>query len=133
MYPHAMHALVREVRAALKTHADPGRAPQMQAYMKSEMPYRGVAAPAQKKIFREVFARQELGCEDRRAVARELFFGAKFREERYAALAVTDRKKCQTFDAMPLYEEMIRAGAWWDLVDWIASHHVGDVLVAEPR
>jgi hypothetical protein len=33
------------MRAALLEAADPERAPRMQAYMKSEMPYRGIAAP----------------------------------------------------------------------------------------
>lgn len=126
-----MHPLVREIRAALKANAHPARAPRMQAYMKSAMPYRGLSAPVLKKIMRDVLARHELGCEDRRVIARELFFDASYREERYAALAVTDHAKCQTCEAMPLYEEMIRVGAWWDLVDAIASHHIGDVLVAD--
>jgi 3-methyladenine DNA glycosylase AlkD len=50
------HALVREVRAALKAAADPVKAPQMQAYMKSSMPYRGVDSTRQKRIWRQTFA-----------------------------------------------------------------------------
>ena len=49
------HPLVLEVRAALEKAADPAKAPKMQAYMKSAMPYRGVSSPEQKAIWREVF------------------------------------------------------------------------------
>ncbi len=130
------HAIVREVRAALAAHADPERAPRMQAYMKSAMPFRGVPSTVQKRLYREIFAEHRaMTCEERRAVARELFTKAKFREERYAALALTDQRRhvtCQSMEAMPLYEEMIVLGAWWDIVDWVAGHHLGDVLRNEP-
>ena len=132
-----MHALVREVRASLRDVADPARAPQMQAYMKSEMPFRGVPAPVQRKAFKEIFARHaELSCEEARDVAAELWRGAKFREERYAAIALVDPKRpamraCQTMEALPLCEEMIVTGAWWDFVDWIASSHLGAILGGE--
>ena len=46
------------------------------------------------------------------------------REERYAALLLTGDRRYrdyQTLDALPLYEELIVTGAWWDFVDAIAS------------
>ena len=134
-----MSTLAKDIRAALRAHGDASRAAKMQAYMKSAMPYRGVTAPIQRGIFKEAFARHaELSCEDARAVAGELWREAKFREERYAAIALVDPKRramraCQTMAALPLYEEMIVTGAWWDFVDWIASSHLGAVLVAEPK
>ena len=44
--------LVRAIRDALTRAADPGRAPQMQAYMKSTMPYLGVRLPETRRIAR---------------------------------------------------------------------------------
>jgi 3-methyladenine DNA glycosylase AlkD len=38
----------------------------------------------------------------------------------------------QDMSAVPMYEEMIVAGAWWDYVDALATHHVGNVLRKEP-
>jgi 3-methyladenine DNA glycosylase AlkD len=134
-----MHALVKEVRTVLRENADPERAAKMQAYMKSAMPYRGVTSPVQRGLFKEIFARHAaLSCEDTRAIAGELFGDAKFREERYAAIALVDPKRramrgCQTMEALPLYEEMIVTGAWWDFVDWIASHHLGAILASERK
>jgi 3-methyladenine DNA glycosylase AlkD len=131
------HQLIKEVRAALKEAADPVKAPQMQAYMKSLMPYRGVSAPVQRALWRRIFGQYPLMPEAQwREVALELWRKAEYREERYAAVAFTDLKiylPHRTIDAVPMLEEMIVTGAWWDFVDVLAGHHLGDVLRANPR
>ena len=105
--------------------------------MKSSMPYLGIAGPVQKAIFKEALCAHPLGSlEEWARVALELWRGAEFREERYAAIAVTGASRYRAFNtmaAMPIHEEMIVTGAWWDYVDPIASHQVGDVLRVEPR
>lgn len=130
------HALAVAVRRALEAHADPVRAPQMQRYMKSAMPYYGVGAPVQKRLWRQLFAEHVLeSCAEVRSVALELWRHARYREERYAAIALTDMKRytsCQTMEAVPMYEEMIVTGAWWDYVDTLASHHLGAILERDP-
>ena len=54
------HRLIVEVRGALKRSANPVKATQMQAYMKSAMPYRGVSSPEQKAIWKAVFTAHPL-------------------------------------------------------------------------
>jgi 3-methyladenine DNA glycosylase AlkD len=57
---------------------------------------------------------------------------AEFREERYAAIELTDGRRVESFqtpDALPMYEEMIVSGAWWDYVDVIASRRIGLYLL----
>jgi 3-methyladenine DNA glycosylase AlkD len=131
------HPLVHAVREALKAHADPARAPGMQKYMKSAMPYRGISAPVQKRLLRQVFAAHPIAsCGELRAVALELWRGAEFREERYAAIALTDHRRyahCLDMSAVAMCEEMIVTGAWWDYVDVIATHHLGTILERAPR
>ena len=132
-----MHELTRAVRSALKAHANPADAAPMQAYMKSAMPYYGVKSPVQRRLFREVFASHPLRSRaELEGVALELWRGARFREERYAAIHLTDQRRYdawRTIDAVPVYEEMIVTGAWWDYVDVLASHHLGAVLRRDPR
>lgn len=131
-----MTALAVAMRGALANAADPERAPGMQAYMKSEMPYRGISAPDMRGIAKRVIADHPLtSCEEWRAAVLELWRGAGFREERYAAielLANRRHKDCRTPEVLPLYEEMIVTGAWWDYVDEI-SHHVGNLLRSHPE
>jgi 3-methyladenine DNA glycosylase AlkD len=129
--------LLLAVRAELERVADAARAPQMQRYMKSAMPYHGVAATPFRAACRRVFA--DVSFESAgawRAAVLAIWRGARFREERYAAVELAGHRRArphQTLDALPMYEEMIVSGAWWDLVDALATHRIGDLLRAFPR
>jgi 3-methyladenine DNA glycosylase AlkD len=126
---------VERVRVELRAAADPDRAPQMQTYMKSTMPYLGVPVPAVRALVRaEAKARPPASTEDLAATAGALWREAAHREERYAATALTAvpaARRLQTMALLPLYREMITTGAWWDHVDEVA-HRVGALLVAYP-
>ena len=128
------HPLAGEVRAALARAADPVKAPKMQAYMKSRMPYRGVSSPDLKRLWRQIFPAYQLSRAEWKAVALELWRRARYREERYAAIALTDLARYRPYrtpESLPMFEEMIVTGAWWDLVDALATHHLGDVLKSD--
>ena len=82
--------LVDTIRARLAAEADPVRAPQTQAYMKSEMPYLGVPLPRVRAIVRaEAAERPPATVADLTATVRELWRPAIYREERYAATELT--------------------------------------------
>jgi 3-methyladenine DNA glycosylase AlkD len=129
-------ALTEAVRAGLAQVADPAKAPAMRAYMKSAMPYLGVAAPARRGLTRELFA--NFALPDRKSftdTAVKLWQNAAYREERYAAIDLTGYRayaRWQDYSLLPLYEEMIVTGAWWDYVDEIAIRRIGPILRAEP-
>lgn len=129
-------ALIRSLRRALADAADPRKAPGMQAYMKSEMPYLGVSTVPLRKASKAVMAAHPLAsCEDWRDTVLELWRKARYREERYAAIELAGHsryREFQTLDTLDMYEEMITAGAWWDYVDTIASHQIGGLLSRYP-
>jgi 3-methyladenine DNA glycosylase AlkD len=128
--------LARLVRRRIAEAGDASRAPRMQTYMKSAMPYRGVTAVPLRAICRTAYA--ELPLSDRaewEACVRLLWDEAAYREERYAALALTSHRayrQHQDPDTLPLYRHLVVTGAWWDLVDSLASHGVGAVLADYP-
>ncbi|HEX6246723.1 MAG TPA: DNA alkylation repair protein [Nocardioidaceae bacterium] len=131
----AADSLVETLRARISDAADPERAPAMQAYMKSAMPFRGVAAAPLRRICREVLDAHRL--EDRatwqRAV-RALWDAAGYREERYAALVLTGHRFYRAFQdpaSLDLYRHLVQTGAWWDLVDGVATNRVGPILRAD--
>lgn len=105
--------------------------------MKSTMPFRGVPSPVQKRLWRAAFAAHPLPTvTEWRRVVLELWRGAAFREERYAAVGLASDPRYLSFrtrTALPMLEEMIVSGAWWDYVDALASHPLGDVLVSDKR
>jgi 3-methyladenine DNA glycosylase AlkD len=131
----ASRALVADLHGALAALADPARAPAMQRYMKSSMPYLGIPTPPLRRTCRAVFARHPLdGPDVWRDTVLALWRPATHREYRYAAIELASDRRyvaLQTGRAIPMYEEMIVTGAWWDYVDQIA-HRLGDVLRCEP-
>jgi 3-methyladenine DNA glycosylase AlkD len=124
--------LVAALRRALAEQADPLKAPGMQAYMKSDMPYRGVASPGQKAIFREALASHQIS--DRQVwmdTILELWDRASYREERYAAIAVLSHRAYAAYrdpQTLPLIDHLVVTGAWWDHVDALATRTVGPLV-----
>jgi 3-methyladenine DNA glycosylase AlkD len=129
-------SVLLEIRKAMSAQADPTRAKAQQAYMKSTMPYHGVTMPEVRSITRQAFAGLDtLSCERWRTEVLAIWRGARFREERHAAVMLaSDRRHtaCRAPDAMPMLEEMVVSGAWWDHVDEIA-HVVGEILRTHPK
>ena len=125
--------MIEAIRSGLAELADPAKAPGMQAYMKSLMPYHGVPAPVLRKLTNAVFAAHPLASfTEWRDTARALWREAEYREERYAAQGLVGHRLYrvhQTPKAMPLFEEFIVDGAWWDHVDDIAIHRIGPLLI----
>lgn len=128
--------LAQSLRAELKARAIAEKAQTKQTYMKSAMPYYGVNLPELRAVSKRVFAEHPLtSCEQWQRTVMDLWRQAKFREERYAAIELLDMKKhreCWTPLLMPLLEEMVVTGAWWDLVDGIA-HVFGRIAAQAPR
>ena len=61
-----------------------------------------------------------------RSTVLTLWRDAEFREERYAASALTDTpsaRRLRSPDLVPMYREMIISGAWWDHVDEVVAPH----------
>jgi 3-methyladenine DNA glycosylase AlkD len=129
-------ALIRALRQALGEAADPAKAPFMQAYMKSEMPYLGVQSVPMRKAAKAAIAAHPLASfEQWRGTVLHLWRNARYREERYAAIELAGHRlyrQYQTLDALAMYEEMITSGAWWDFVDSIAAHQIGGLLRRYP-
>ena len=116
--------------------ADPARAPGMQAYMKSAMPYHGLKSAQVDEISKRVFAQHPLAsCGEWSGAIVELWRTAEFREERYAAIRLIwfkAHRECWSPELMPMLEEMIVTGAWWDYVDSLAQV-VGALLRSHPK
>jgi 3-methyladenine DNA glycosylase AlkD len=134
--PPEATALAEEVRARLASAGDPERAPAMQAYMRSAMPFRGVSAPMVRAVCRERFQTHPMpDARAWQAAVLLLWDEAAYREERYAAILLAGHRRYRPHQApetLRLYRHLVETGAWWDTVDVIAATHVGAVLRAHP-
>jgi 3-methyladenine DNA glycosylase AlkD len=126
-------AAVSFVRDALESAADPSKAAQMAAYMKTEMPFYGVQKAGRTTIMREL--KRRFPPADRGAYTDLVLslWNLTHREEKYLAIAYA-----RAFDgyvdaaSVPLFRTLIVEGAWWDFVDEIATKLVGGALAKEP-
>ncbi|HEX2405284.1 MAG TPA: DNA alkylation repair protein, partial [Acidimicrobiia bacterium] len=123
----------RFASAALTAAADPSKAAGMQAYMKTDMPFYGVQKPARDVILRDLvrdFPPSEAAGYEQLVLG---LWDLPHREEKYLALGVARRfEEFVTLEALPLYRRLIVEGAWWDLVDEVATHLICDLVVRNP-
>ena len=124
--------VVASIRSALEAGGDRERALQQQAYMKSTMPFFGLPAPRLKAELRPLLRDWDPADETSWAsTVRALWDEATHREEWYAAIALARHRRARAWlepASLDLWEHLVVTGAWWDVVDDVATHLVGDVL-----
>lgn len=130
-------ALTESIRASLAELADPAGADAKAAYLKSKIPVLGVRNADVRRTVRENARLAELQPADQadwEQSIRELWDDAEYREELLAAIELSEipmaaRAGWHQPDQLDLYHHMITTGAWWDLVDPLATHRVGYLLL----
>lgn len=121
----------------MKTLSDSQRAAQQQAYMKSVLPFWGIAMPDLRKLCKQTFKAHPLGDKSSWLQAiRTVWDQAEHREEKHAALELLAyspyRRQWLQPEDLPLIKYLIEDGAWWDYVDTLASNQVGYLLRQHP-
>jgi 3-methyladenine DNA glycosylase AlkD len=129
--------LVARVAAELERRADAGRAGSMAAYMRGQFPFLGVAAPGQKEAWRAATAglRRALPEAVVVAAATELWEQDQ-REYQLIGCILVNRHAASpaaTFACLDLVERLIVTKSWWDTVDSLATHAVGDLVRRHPE
>jgi 3-methyladenine DNA glycosylase AlkD len=129
--------LIESLRAAFAAHADPAKAGAMQAYMKSALPFYGIPAPPRRQLtVAAAKAHPAAGSAALLAIMRALWRGARYREERYAAIelprSTAAHRKLVNLELLPLLEEMLVDGAWWDFCDDISGNALQSLLERHP-
>lgn len=126
---------LEELRAELAAAGDPVKAEAQQRYMRSALPYHGLAAPELRRLLRpHLAAYSPQDRADWQRTVRTWWDGATHREEWYAAIAVARHRTArdwQDVDTLELHRHLIVTGAWWDVVDGTAQHLVGACLLAD--
>ncbi|MCA9557277.1 MAG: DNA alkylation repair protein [Myxococcales bacterium] len=120
------------VVSRLQAQADPERAPAMAAYMKTDMPFFGVAATPRRKVGRasvRAFAPADRADYEAKVAC---LWGHTHRETKYVAVQFAAQKRFVDAASLPLYRRLVVEGAWWDFVDEIAAHLVGGALAEAP-
>ena len=101
--------MIDAIRSGLADLADPAKAPDMQAYMKSDMPFCGVQKPARAKLARSVFDAHPLdGFGAWQHTIQTLWRDATHREERYMALALLQDRRYRDYRTLEARREALK-------------------------
>lgn len=127
-------ALVPELRGRLEQFADPVRAPKMAAYMQGRFPFLGVGA-ADVRRAAKVFIADGRGRPATELVdAADALWSEPEREFQYVGTDLLRRwSGVLTAADLPRVERLVRAKSWWDTVDALAAHVVGELVARCPE
>ncbi|MFQ4138397.1 DNA alkylation repair protein [Nodosilinea sp. PGN35] len=128
-----MTAYLQMLRAHFEQQANPTQALPMRKYMRNQFEFLGIKGPIQKALVKQFIAEHGLPAADHlEGIVRELWCWPE-REYQYVALALLEKQQKQlTPDTIPLLQHLITTKSWWDTVDSIASHNVGQLLKQYP-
>lgn len=127
-----MKELLTIASRELSSRADPKKAAEMAAYMKTDMPFYGVQKKGRTEVLRMM--KREIPISDNSSyrAAVETLWSQPHREEKYLAIGIAKSYgDFLTIENLDLYRRLIVEGAWWDLVDEVAIHCVGIVYLNE--
>lgn len=127
-----MATLLDELVEELHQHADPVRAAQERAYLKHDREHLGVSVPAIRAVAKGFLRRHDL-AHDELADLVEGLWRSPLHECRMATAEIL----AMTVDRLgpadvPMLERFLRTARTWALVDGLAPHVVGPLVVAHP-
>ncbi|GGG41433.1 hypothetical protein GCM10011344_47970 [Dokdonia pacifica] len=127
---------VPDLISQLKVIANSTLAIEMKIYMRNRYAFFGVKAPERKAILKEIVNtyKPQLDRPTVIQIVKELYKYPE-RELHYCAVELTTRflKKKFHKEDISFIEHLITTHSWWDTVDMIAKHHLGDYLKLFPE
>ena len=122
-----MHPYTLSLKTLLEQNANPAQAGPMKKYMRDQFEYLGIKSPQNAALMREFINEYGLPpLEKLDIIARELW-SLPQREFQYSAIALAGKlEKKLGPDFITTIEYLITTKSWWDTVDILAGHAVGD-------
>ncbi len=122
-----MHSYVNSVKSLFEQNANPVQAGPMKKYMRDQFEYLGIKSPQNAALMREFINEYGLPpLEKLDVIARELW-SLPQREFQYSAITLAGKlEKKLGPEFITTIEYLITTKSWWDTVDILAGHAVGD-------
>ena len=119
-----------------ESNANSEEAVAMQTYMKNRLPFYGIKAPVRKQLLKEIANdfKERLTHNNAIKIATALYKKPK-RELHYCAMEIVARflKKNYEIEDINFIKKLITTHSWWDTVDFIAKHILGNYLLQFPE
>lgn len=127
-------AFLSDIETTLRQNADPEAAVPMAAYMKNLFPYLGIRNEKRKGLLKPIWIKHAAEIKaDYRNIALGLWKLPE-REFHYCAMEILYKEIKNRFekDDIALIEKLLVTHSWWDSVDFLAKHILGNYLLAFP-
>ena len=129
-----MHPYLTPLVDLFESHANLETAAPMKQYMRDKFEFLGLKSPQRKAHQKSFIAEHGLPpIGDLDQIIRQLWTLPQ-REYQYTAMGFLDRHQKKLTPAhVPLIEYLILTKSWWDTVDWLSSHQVGQLFIRYPN
>lgn len=129
-----MHDYLQPLVALFEQNANAATAVPMTQYMRNQFPFLGLKSPERKALFKQFMAQSGLPQPpDLETIVWDLWQLPQ-REYQYCAQDLLQRmRKHITPDFVPLLQRLITTKSWWDTMDGLANHAVGDLFMRYPE
>lgn len=123
-------AVMAWLSAEFVAQRNPERAIAMAAYMKNLFPFWGIPAPQQEQLAKRIYPQLKLVVDETWLTQTgQLLYHQSEREYHYFAVSLLRRFRDRLSpQAMSAVEHLLVTHSWWDTVDEIAAHIVGDLV-----
>jgi len=118
-------AVVAVARHHMTALADPENAAPMAAYLKTTQPFLGLKATGRRAVEKELRRFKVPDAPTYRGLVRALWDQPEREFQQLAIDVAVRHKRFIHPDQLDLFEQLVREGQWWDLVDPIAAKLVG--------
>ncbi len=128
-----MHTYLIPLTQSFEQAANPENAPAMRKYMRDQFEFLGIKSPQRKLLFKQFLAENGLpDLAQLNTICRDLW-ALPAREYQYCGMDLLDKMQRKiTPEFVPLIEYLIVTKSWWDTVDLLASHAVGNMFSRFP-
>ncbi|MDJ0703081.1 MAG: DNA alkylation repair protein [Leptolyngbyaceae cyanobacterium MO_188.B28] len=125
---------LRSLRSYFEQHAHPENAPAMEKYMRNQFKFLGIKKPEQTALFKQFIAKQGWPALSQLDDFLLTLWSWPEREFQYLGSNFLHHfRKHLPSNALPTLEQLITTKSWWDTVDSLASHTVGDLFKRRPN
>jgi len=122
-----------ELSTLFEENANSERAKKQKAYMKERFSFFGITALERKRLQRPFLQKAFLPDKEKAFSLAKVLWDKPEREFHYFAMELLEKYQKQTeIDDIVFFEWLIENQPWWDTVDFIASHLVGNYFVLFP-
>ena len=124
-----MDTIKKEIKEYFEANRNVENARNMKAYMRDQFAYYGIKSPVRRVLSNQLWRdhKEEIKA-NWQALVKYLWDQDEREYQMLAMDLMVKLKRIMRREDLALIEQLIQTKSWWDTVDLVAAHHVGNLL-----